>query len=326
MMGRHGENPMRYGVGLFWPLTGPMGLSWPLVRPIAFMVATALAAGCAPESTRTLTPITPTAGDLPNPTASTPAPSGTVGRTSQATVNVELRGLEQLHFADGASIRIERFIVRFAGVSLLRDVADPAASRIELGGNPVIITPGGTPAIGRDLNPGDGTFNGVRIQLGPSRPGASPNDEASNTLFVRGVYSAPDPVSDKADRGGISPNPAPIQPGSNGMGSGQQRLSSAVTTIPFTFTSRRSEGLLVGLDALTNAHDVVLVFPANRWFGNMFRNFFSREVVTRRRLGMSSDVIVPLVGEGLLSTDSATESVGEALENAILDSIGVEVH
>lgn len=291
----------------------------------AWVLAAALSMGCAADSTRLLN-ATPAPEDSSGTTSTAPAPSGTFGQSTQASVRVELRGLEALEFPDGACIRIERFVVRFAGVSLLRDLADPAASRVEVRGNPVIITPGVAPVVGRDnfdLNPGEGSFNGVRIELGPSRTGSAPADDADNTIFVRGVYTAPNRAAAKADNGSISPNPAPIMPGSS-MGRSQQG-ATARTTVPFTFTSRRSEGLLVGFDSVAGAHDVVLVFPTNRWFGDLLQNYFRNEATTRARLGISAEHVVRLVGQGLLAADSSTTNVGEVLEEAILDSIGVEV-
>jgi hypothetical protein len=284
-----------------------------------FVLAACFAFGCAGDGARVLEP----GGDTPP--SNTANPGGAVGTHEAPIVRVELRGLDQLRFDDGSRIDIERFVVSFGEVSLLRDVADPAGARVDIQGRrlPVLPAPGESGIdrfiIGREgLDPTG--FRGIRLELSPpSVPTSSADDGANSTIFIRGTYTSPDFTNRKADEAKISPNPAPIMPGAS-----QQSLTSNVQ-VPFTFESRRSEGLLVALtQALSEGRSVVVVFPANRWFTDVVRAFFLRDATTRAALGIPADTLLRLTGEGIDAETEAQGVLGVTLEDNILESIGIE--
>jgi hypothetical protein len=269
-------------------------------------------------------------GDPTVPPGSDPAASSGGGSGSSregAVVQVELRGANELSYPNGSRITIERFVVNLGGVSLFRDLADPAGSRLDLAGLelPIIAGPGEPVidrfVIGRDKLQGGG-FRGIKLELSPpvsSAPGAK--DEGS-TIFFRAIYVTPPPDS-KADYGQISPNPAPIEPTSTGQAA--QPLASSFR-LAFTFQSRKAEDLLVGLgEGLTAGRTLVVVFGASRWFSEEIRSFLGAEASTRIRLGISGDNGPALMGEGFVSANESQNEMAHILESNILDSIGVEI-
>jgi hypothetical protein len=266
-------------------------------------------------------------GDPPVPPGSDPAVSPAGGMRSGAVVQMELRGANELSYANGSRIMIERFVVHLGGVSLFRDMSDPAGSRLDLAGLELPIVAGpDEPVVDRFVIDRDklqgGSFHGIRLEF---EPPVSPAPDARNegsTLFLRAVYVAPPPDS-KGDWGQISPNPAPIEPTSTGKAA--QALSGTFRMM-FTFQSRKTEDLLVGLgESLTADRTLVVVFGANRWFSEEIRSFLSAEVSTRQRLGSLSDQGPALMGEGFVPANEAEAAVAHLLESNILDSIGVEI-
>jgi hypothetical protein len=259
----------------------------------------------------------------------TPSGGGTtVGTHEGAIVRVDLRGTESLNFADGSRVVLERFIVNLGGVSLLRDLSDPSAFRIDLDGKrlPILGAPGEPVTnkfiIGRDKLQG-GAFRGIKLELSPPEiPPTSPDDgTSSSTLFVKAVYAMPTPLDQKGDGAKISPNPAPIEP----TGQAAQSMTSVIQ-LPFAFASRRAEDLLVGLGSeLAAGRTVVVVFRANYWFSPEVRSFFANEAARRARLGIASGTDLHLYGQGFESSDPIVAEAGRTLETNILDSIGIEI-
>jgi hypothetical protein len=271
-----------------------------------------------------------TGGPGENPgAAGTPSggtPTGAVGTHEGAIVRVELRGLDGLSFADGSRVALERFVVHLGGVSLLRDLSDPAASRLDLTGQRLPILPGPNEPIvdkyiiGREIFQ-NGGFKGIRLELAPSTdgPATSPDDGTRSTLFVQGAFTLPLVLDEKSDGQKISPNPAPIEP------TNAQALTT-VHRLPFRFQSLRVEDLLVGLGAdLRSGGTVVVVFRANYWFSDDVRAFLAREALTRQRLGIPQETELALYGQGFIVEDEVQANIGRTIESNILDSIGFEV-
>src|SRR5262245_9010296 len=91
-----------------------------------------VAIGCGQQPNRVGSP----SGDgTPVDPSSTPAQVG----NQQATIRVEIQGLDALTFADGSKFSVERFVVNLGGLSLFRDLADPSAARVEMPGRQLPI-------------------------------------------------------------------------------------------------------------------------------------------------------------------------------------------
>src|SRR5258706_15468858 len=221
------------------------------------MLASMLAVGCGGVASQ--------GGGEPGSTG--PGSTLPVGTNTGAVVSVELRGNDALNFSDGSRIRIERFVVNFGGVSLLRDLADRQSSRVELEGRelPIIGGPGESVMdrfiIGKEKFEG-GNFRGLRVELAPALLASDDStDPTPITIAVHGRYLMPADSNPKTDQAKISPNPAPIEPT---PGHSAQGLSSTYS-IKFTFESKRSQNVLVGLgDDLSAGRSAVGGFPAPR--------------------------------------------------------------
>jgi len=292
-----------------------------IVMRRGMLLAPMLAAGCGaatPSNNGTPSGNNTPAGTLPG-----------TATTSGAVVSVELRGNESLNFADGARIRIDRFVVNFGGVALLRDLADPQSSRVDLPGRelPIIGGPGESVMdrfiIGKEKFEG-GNFRGLRVELAPAL--LAPTDAPGTvpvTLSMHGTFSMPVIAeSPKAGHAKISPNPAPIEPA---PGQSSQGIS-ATYQINFSFESRRSQNVLVGLgENFAAGRSIVVVFPTQSWFNETIRDYFRGEATTRIRLGMSGEETLRLAGEGIRAESPLALEIGELLETNVLDSIGVEL-
>lgn len=297
------------------------------MRNGGWILAALLAIGCGNEHLNTTPTLTSGGGNAPSGAGGSTA----TGASDGAVVNVELRGQEQLVFANGARIHIERFVVNFGAVSLVHDLANPNGSDVAVPGGslPVVGTEAestlGNIVIGRDKFEG-GAFEGLRLELSPPNVPATADPSAS-TLFVRGRFMMPSNPSSRKDDAKISPNPAPIVPANaqSEQGRSEQGLTSNYG-ITFTFQSRLSEGLLVGLGENLNLGDsVTLVFAARQWFSDDVVSYLSAEALARLRLGVTDNSLLIMGGSGVPVSDAAAEAVGAELENNIVRSIGFEV-
>jgi hypothetical protein len=266
--------------------------------------------------------------DLPGGAAQDPGGASPIGtHEAAAVVRVSLRGLDDLGFADGTRIVIDRFVVSLGEVSLLRDLSDPAASNLDFSGTQLpILSPPGEPVVDRFIIGREniqGGFKGIRLELSPpTAPATSPNDgpAVGSTLFVQGMFVLPSSLAIKSDGAKISPNPAPIEPQS-----ASQALSSSYP-MRFSFQSRRVQDLLVGFhNDIASARTVTLVFRANRWFTEGVRSYLVREAATRRTIGIAASVAILLPGSGYAADDPDRAQAGLELESAIVSSLGIEV-
>ena len=281
--------------------------------------------GCQPEETKF--------PGIPMGYIQTGSPSGVVKErvTSEeqnsgwSTISVELRGLDELTFADGSWIEINEFIVNLGELSLY-------PSREDRNGRVDLLSE-------RDASTFQGEFEGFRdrilikadllqnsdfeeavIQLIPAAEGNATENYEGTSIYLKGTYYIPANNSPQNPRA-ISPDPAPARPQAYLSTRSLSNGNPSVTVLPFIFRSFAVENIQVSLEEGEDGGiRLVLVFHVNHWFTEQTLAIMKDQARDRAR-GNTTPLEIRANGGG----DPGTQELGGLLQQNILDNVSIEL-